>query len=710
MNEIESIASLYRIPVKSVSAAVSLLDEGNTLPFIARYRKELTGELDEDQLRVIQEELTRLRSLSERRETILNTIREAGKLTHDLEASIQSASTRTELEDLYQPYKPRRKTRASTARERGLEPLAERLLEQDAGVQDLDGIAQPYLSAQVKTPGDAWQGARDIAAEVISDSPVIRRDLRKRAFQTGEIQTRKSSRGEDPKGVYRDYYQYSAPLNRVRPHQVLAINRAEGEGVLSVGITLPEEVWRTAIAKVYTPNPDSPLRGELEEAIEDAARRLLLPAIERDLRRQLTARAEDRALEIFVKNLRALLLQPPLAGYTVLGLDPGYRTGCKAAVVDPTGKTLETATIYPAPPRNEIDRSQEIVRNLIRDHGVNLIAIGNGTASRETERFVAELIQDLEGVRYLIVSEAGASVYSASKLAGRELPDLDVSLRGAVSIARRVQDPLAELVKIDPQSLGVGMYQHDVNQGRLKETLEGVVESVVNQVGVDINTASPALLAYVSGIGRGLAGRIVAFRDRSGPFQERGALLDVPGMGEKTFQQAAGFLRIRDGSDPLDTTAIHPESYHAARAVIQQSGLALDAEQKDREQALVHLSRERSADQLAADLKVGVPTLIDIFKQLASPGRDPREDLPRPILREDVLSVDDLVEGMELQGTVQNVVEFGAFVDLGLKNDGLLHRSQIPPGTDLNLGDIVRVSILSIDQERGRISLGWAKG
>jgi len=710
MTDIQTIAKQFSVPVSSVSAAVSLLDEGNTIPFIARYRKEMTGELDEDQLRGIQEELERLRSLDDRRETILNTISEAGKLTAELEASIRAAATRTELEDIYLPYKPKRKTRASTARERGLQPLAEMILEQKDVQQSLDDIARPFLSDQVTTSADAWQGARDISAEVISDTSVIRRALRTLGFRMGEIKTQKSNRGEDPREVYQNYYQFSAPLNRVKPHQTLAINRAESEGILSVSVLLPEEDWKRVITRSYPPNPASLLAGELESAIADAARRLLLPAIERDLRRQLTDKAERRALEVFAKNLRALLLQPPLDGYTVLGLDPGFRTGCKAAVVDPTGKTLETATIYPTPPKNEIDRARSILRELITKYGVDLIAIGNGTASRETETFVAELIKDLEGVNYLLVSEAGASVYSASKLAGRELPDMDVSLRGAVSIARRVQDPLAELVKIDPQSLGVGMYQHDVNQGRLRKTLEGVVESVVNQVGVDINTASTALLGYVSGIGRGLAERIVSYRDQTGPFQERGELLDVPGMGEKTFQQAAGFLRIRDGSDPLDTTAIHPESYLAARNVIQQAGLSLDAERQERKQALVHLSKQRSAAELAASLKIGVPTLVDIFKQLASPGRDPREDLPKPILRKDVLSMEDLVEGMDLLGTVQNVVEFGAFVDLGVKNDGLLHRSKIPAGVDLNLGDVIRVSVLSVDRDRGRIGLGWAGG
>jgi uncharacterized protein len=435
---------------------------------------------------------------------------------------------------------------------------------------------------------------------------------------------------------------------------------------------------------------------------------LLLPAIFRDTRRLLTEKAEERALQIFSKNLRALLLQPPLAGYTVMGLDPGFRTGCKVAVVDPTGKTLNTGTIYPVPPRNQTEQAREYLLKNIQEWKVTLIVIGNGTASRETELFVAEVIKDLEGVKYLIVSEAGASVYSASKLAGRELPDMDVSFRGAVSIARRAQDPLAELVKIDPQSLGVGMYQHDVNQSKLKEKLEQVVESVVNLVGVEINTASPALLSFISGIGPGLAERIVAYRDKSGHFNNREQLQDVPGMGEKTYQQAAGFLRIREGDNPLDTTAIHPESYPAVLEVIRQAGIGLNEKHQTKHNALVRLSEKIPAEDLAASLKIGVPTLEDIFNQLVQPGRDPREDLPKPFLRKDVLTVKDLVEGMELKGTVQNVVEFGAFIDLGVKNAGLLHRSKMPAGLDLNLGDIVRVTIEQLDLERGRISLGWA--
>lgn len=708
MNEIQQIAALHHLKPSSVSAVIKLLDEGNTIPFLARYRKEATGGLDEGQLRSIQEELSRLRALDERRGTILKTIRESGKLTPALEAKLKSATSRTELEDLYLPYKPSRKTRASAARDLGLDPLAELILAQESADQDRGAIAQPFLSEQVTSVHEAYQGANDIVAEVISISPEIRKTLRERALKAAKITTTKKKKAEDPRGVYQDYYQFEGQVSRLRPHQILAINRAEKEKVLGVKLSLAETIWREVLEEHFRPNPDSALAGDLKGALEDSANRLLLPAIFRDVRRQLTEKAEQRALGIFEKNLRALLLQPPLAGYTVLGLDPGFRTGCKVAVIDPTGKPLDTATIYPVPPRSQVDQARKTLLKLIGDHGVNLIVIGNGTASRETETFVAGLVREMEGVSYLITSEAGASVYSASKLAGRELPEMDVSLRGAVSIARRVQDPLAELVKIDPQSLGVGMYQHDVNQTVLKEKLGAVVESVVNQVGVEINTASPALLSFVSGIGPGLADRIVSFRDQHGTFARRGDLLDVPGMGEKTYQQAAGFLRIRDGKDPLDSTAIHPESYPAARDVIQQAGIILDQEPEKKEKTLIQFSKQRSAEDLASRLKVGVPTLVDIFKQLIRPGRDPREDLPKPITRVDVMSLDDLVEGMELRGTVANVVEFGAFINLGVKNDGLLHRSQIPQGRDLNLGDIIQVKILSVDKDRGRISLGWA--
>ncbi|MCD6425648.1 MAG: helix-hairpin-helix domain-containing protein, partial [Anaerolineales bacterium] len=616
--------------------------------------------------------------------------------------------SRADLEDLYQPYKPKRKTRASSARDNGLEPLAKLILGQKQAPAPLEEIAGPYINDQVSTVEDAWQGARDIAAETISDHPRIRQQLRKKALQNSLISTARKKGGEDQRQVYQDYYQFEIQSNRIRPHQTLAINRAEEQGILTVKLSLPDKFWEPLIRNQFSPDPASPFSAELKLCIADAASRLLLPAIFRDVRRTLTEKAEDRALQIFSKNLRALLLQPPLAGYTIMGLDPGYRTGCKVAVVDPTGKVLDTGTIFPVPPRSQVEQARNYLIKNIQKWKISLIVIGNGTASRETELFVADVIKDLEGVNYLITSEAGASVYSASKLAGRELPDMDVTFRGAVSIARRVQDPLAELVKIDPQSLGVGMYQHDVNQTKLKEKLAQVVESVVNQVGVEINTASPSLLSFISGIGPGLAKRIVAYRDQAGNFTNRENLRDVPGMGEKTYQQAAGFLRVREGDNPLDSTAIHPESYSAAEQVINQAGIDLNEKPQSKQSALVRLSEKNIAEDLAASLKIGVPTLVDIFKQLVQPGRDPREDLPKPFLRKDVLTEKDLVEGMELQGTVQNVVEFGAFIDLGVKNAGLLHRSKIPAGVDLNLGDIIRVTIQQVDLERGRISLGWA--
>jgi len=709
MSNPKYIAEFLNIPLSGVRAVVSLLDNGNTIPFIARYRKEATDGLDEEELRRISDELTRLRALDERRATILKSIQNQGKLTPDLEKEIISTNSKVELEDLYQPYKPKRKTRASSARDKGLEPLAELILRQEKRQESLDELAAPYINDQVLTVEDAWQGARDIAAEVISDHPQIRQQLRKKAIQNSLLSTAKKKNGEDQRQVYQDYYEFEILSHRIRPHQTLAINRGEEQGILTVKLTLPDKIWEPLIRAQFPQDPKSPFSDELSKSIADAASRLLLPSIFRDVRRTLTEKAEDRALQIFAKNLRALLLQPPLAGYTVMGLDPGYRTGCKVAVVDPTGKALVTGTIFPVPPRNQVEQAREYLLKNIEKWNVSLIVIGNGTASRETELFVADVIKDLEGVNYLITSEAGASVYSASKLAGRELPDMDVSFRGAVSIARRVQDPLSELVKIDPQSLGVGMYQHDVNQSRLKEKLEQVVESVVNQVGVEINTASPALLSFISGIGPGLAERIVAHRDKAGNFFNRGNILDVPGMGEKTYQQAAGFLRVREGDNPLDTTAIHPESYSAAEQVIQQAGIDLNEKPQSKQGALVRLSEKKTAEELAASLKIGVPTLVDIFKQLVQPGRDPREDLPKPFLRKDVLSEKDLIVGMELQGTVQNVVEFGAFIDLGVKNAGLLHKSKIPAGVDLNLGDIIKVTIQQVDLERGRISLGWSE-
>ena len=711
MTHIQQISTQLNIAARQIAATVELLDEKNTIPFIARYRKEVTGSLDEEQIRNIADLLEKLRALDERRATILKSIEEQGKLTDELKAQIIAAETRTTLEDLYQPYKPKRKTRASVARERGLQPLADLILAQASPKEPLAELALPYLGEEVPDPNEAWAGARDIVAEAISDHPEVRRVTREKAAQWGSQRVQKLPEAEDPRGVYQDYYEFDFRLDRLRPHQILAINRGEAEKVLRVGLEIPERDWRGAINTVFPPNRRSPLAAQLELSIDDAAQRLLLPAIERDLRRSLTEQAEAHAIQVFAENLRNLLNQPPLAGHAVLGLDPGFRTGCKVAVVDATGKILDTTAIYPHEPQKQAARAAQILTDLIKKHGVTLITIGNGTASRETEQFVADLIASLPqtNLHYLIVNEAGASVYSASPLARAEMPDLDVSIRGAVSIARRAQDPLAELVKIDPQSIGVGMYQHDVDQKELSHALDGVVESVVNRVGVEVNTASPALLEHVAGIGPSLATRIIAHRDQNGPFRQRTDLQQVKGLGPKAFEQAAGFLRIRDGKNPLDSSAIHPESYPVAEKVLQRAGLRVDSDLQARETALNALRAHTPLPELAAHLGAGIPTLADIFEQLIRPGRDPRADLPAPILRSDVLKMEDLATGMRLKGTVRNVIDFGAFVDIGVKQDGLLHRSQIPQGQKLGVGDIINVEILKVEIERGRISLGWAK-
>jgi uncharacterized protein len=718
MNHAQQIAAQLDLHLDQVTATVELLDAGNTLPFIARYRKEVTGGLDEEQLRQLSARLTRLRALDERRQTIVATIEAQGRLTPELHQQLLAAETRTELEDLYQPYKPKRRTRASVAREKGLQGLADLILRQEPSPQTVAGIAAPFLTDQVPTVEDALAGARDIVAETISDHPEVRRYTREKTLQWGLLRCQKVEEADDPRGTYEVYYEFEQRIDRLRPHQVMAINRGESEKVLRVHADVAERDWQTGVNRHFRPDRDCPLAEQLVLAADDAAQRLLLPAIERDVRRLLTEEAEDHAISVFASNLRALLNQPPLAGHTVVGIDPGYRTGCKVAVVDPTGKVLDTVTIYPHEPQQRREAATKTITNLIVQHGATLVAIGNGTASRETEQLVAELISTrfshakspISDLRYLIVSEAGASVYSASKLARAELPDMDVSMRGAVSIARRVQDPLAELVKIDPQSIGVGMYQHDVNQAQLDEALAGVVESVVNQVGVDLNTASPALLTHVAGIGPRLAEQIVAYRDANGPFRNRAALMDVPGLGPKTFEQAAGFLRIRDGDEPLDGSAIHPESYGIAQAVLRRAGLHVHAPPTERKPALNKLQQAQPLDELAAGLGTGVLTLADILEQLVQPGRDPRQDLPAPILRSDVLTMDDLKPGMRLKGTVRNVVDFGAFVDVGVKNDGLLHHSKIPRGTHLKVGDVIDVQILNVDPNRGRIGLGWPGG
>ena len=716
MNYSSEIAEQLKIRLEQAAAAVQLLDAGNTLPFIARYRKEATGGLDEEQLRQLSELLAKLRALDERRETILKSIEEQGKLTAELEKEIRAAASLTALEDLYQPYKPKRRTRASLARERGLQPLADLILQQPLKCKPLDQLARPFLNDQVPDAEQAWAGARDIVAETISDHPEVRRVTREKALQWGTQRCEKIESSEDPKKLYELYYDFEYRVERLRPHQVLAMNRGEAEKVLRVKVIVPDRDWQRAIENVFRPDPRSPLAGQLQQAAEDAAERLLLPSIERDVRRELTEQAEAHAIAVFGANLRALLSQPPLAGHVVLGIDPGFRTGCKVAVVDATGKLLDTGTIYPHEPQKHRNEALKTLRAMVDQYRVTLITIGNGTASRETEQLVAELIRQIQAgekassnVKYLIVNEAGASVYSASPQARAEMPDLDVSLRGAVSIARRAQDPLAELVKIDPKSIGVGMYQHDVDQKKLAEALKGVVGSAVNSVGVDVDTASPALLAYVSGIGSKLAERIVAYRDENGRFPDRKTLQNVPGLGPKAFEQAAGFLRIREGRNPLDASAIHPESYWIAESLLKKTGLKIDAHPLDRKPALDTLLAEEPVERLAAELGCGVPTLVDILEQLVRPGRDPRQDLPAPILRSDVLSMEDLAPGMCLKGTVRNVVDFGAFVDIGVKQDGLLHRSQIPFGTVLKVGDVIEVEIQRVETERGRIGLRLGK-
>lgn len=704
MRYAQTIASELKIKPNQTTAVINLLDNGNTIPFIARYRKEATGSLDEEQIRQIQEQVGKLRAQDERRETILASIASQEKLTPDLEAAIQKATTLTELEDLYQPYKPRRRTRATMAREKGLEPLADLILQQGVHRQTAVQLATPYINQDVPTAEEALAGARDIVAEQISDTPPVRQTLRDKAMQFGLLRSTKIKDAADGRDVYKLYYDFELRVDRLRPHQTLAINRGEADKILRVSVDIAERDWILAVRTSFRPNRRSPLAEQLQLALEDAAKRLLVPAIERDVRRSLTEQAEAHAIQVFAQNLRGLLTQPPLAGQIIMGIDPAYRTGCKVAVVDATGKLLDTATIYPHPPQNRRDEALKALAALVQRHQISLITIGNGTASRETEQLVAELTRQDDDLHYLIVNEAGASVYSASPLAKAELPELDVTLRGAVSIARRAQDPLAELVKIDPKSIGVGLYQHDINQKQLSESLDGVVESVVNQVGVDVNTASPALLAHVAGIGPKLAENIVAHREANGRFPNRLTLTNVTGLGVKAFEQSAGFLRVRDGNNPLDATAIHPESYEVATAVLKQAKLTPTASIPERTAALENLP---PADKLAQQLNTGIPTLNDILEQLARPGRDPREELPKPILRSDVLSLDDLQPGMQLKGTVRNVVDFGAFVDIGVKQDGLLHRSQIPRGTTLNVGDVLTVAIKSIDASRGRISLSW---
>jgi uncharacterized protein len=701
----QTIAKHLNIPLHKVNNTVDLLQNENTVPFIARYRKEVTGNLDEEQIRNIQEALERLSKLEERRQTVLQSIEDQDKMTDELRSAIINADTITILEDLYRPYRPKRRTRAMVAREKGLELLAEMILGQNLTSESMESIVAPFLTEEVPDLETALSGARDIVAEVISENASVRQRTREKAWDFGKVTSKKIADAEDERGTYESYYQFDAPVKYIKPHQVLAINRGENEKVLRVGVQINDDDWWAAIYSAFKFDRRSIFIDCLIEAAEDSARRLLLPSIERDIRRSLTENAEDHAIQLFARNLRALLTQPPLADQVVLAIDPGFRTGSKIVVIDPTGKVLETGTIYPHPPQKKKQEARKLVESLVEKFEVTLIVIGNGTASRETEQFVAEITKSREGLSYLITSEAGASVYSASKLARKEFPNLDVSIRGAVSIGRRVQDPLAELVKIDPKSIGVGLYQHDVDPTKLSSALDQVVESVVNAVGVEVNTASPTLLTHVSGIGPSLAEKLVQHRETNGPFHNREDIQEVPGMGPKTYEQAAGFLRIRDGNNPLDATAIHPESYPTATQVLSQLDLSDTSNSNRRINAVETFKTQSDLKSLAEELHTGLPTLEDILDEIARPGRDPREDLPKPILRKDVLSMDDLVPGMQLKGTIRNVVDFGAFIDIGVKTDGLLHRSRIPKNVQIQLGDIIIVAILSIDKDRNRIAL-----
>jgi protein Tex len=695
-----------------VEKTAALFDDGGTVPFVARYRKEITGGLDEVQLADFRDKLNALRKLQDRQEAVIRSIEEQGFMTPDLLEAIEKAETLQQVEDLYLPYKPKRRTRAQIARERGLEPIAQWILAQEIFSISREEAVAEYLSEAVPSAEDAWQGARDIVAEVISDDARVREIARQITWKLAELRSVLVDGEKDPKRVYETYYEFAARLKGLKPHQVLAMNRANEEGALRVWVEISPDEIVGAIRQQYPPNARSPLSNDLLMAAYDSYDRLIGPAIDREVRRDLTAWADEHAINVFSTNLRNLLLTPPIKGATVIGIDPGFRTGCKVAVVDATGKLLDTATIYPHEPQRDDIGAMQTLKRLASKYGASLIAIGNGTASRETEELVGQIIAETNGkatIQYLMVNEAGASVYSASPLARAELPSLDVSIRGAVSIARRAQDPLAELVKIDPKSIGVGMYQHDVNQTALGDALAWVTQSVVNAVGVDANTASPALLQYVAGVGPKMAEKIVEHRDKTGPFKARDALKKVKGLGAKTYEQAAGFLRVPSGTNPLDWTGVHPESYPAVDKLLTLFKLQLD--DLELGARLGRIQSTTNLDKLAAELGIGAPTLKDIFVELQRPGRDPREDVPPPILREDVLKMEDLRPGMKLRGTVRNVVDFGAFVDIGVKQDGLVHISQMSskrietPYDVVGVGDVIDVTVLNIDTQRGRIGL-----
>jgi uncharacterized protein len=709
---VKQLISEFNLKKFQVVNTIKLIDDGNTIPFIARYRKEQTGNLSDIVLREFGDRLGYLRSLQNRKEEVITSIADQEKLTDELKEKIESATTLTEVEDLYRPYRPKRRTRATIATEKGLEPLAEIILAQNIYDGNIEEIAKDYINEEkeVNSVEDALQGAMDIIAEMVSDDAENRKMIRDITYNKGVLTS--SVVEENAESVYEMYYDYREAVRKIPSHRVLAVNRGEKEKILRVKIEAPDEEIIEKLKKKVILKKESITSKYVDMAVEDSYKRLIAPSIEREIRNILTEKAEEQAIKVFGLNLKNLLMQSPIKGKVVMGFDPAYRTGCKIAVVDDTGKLLDTNTVYPTPPQNEKEGAKKTLKEMIKKYNVDIIAIGNGTASRESEVFVADMLKELDKeVYYTIISEAGASVYSASKLAAEEYPDINVSLRGAISIARRLQDPLAELVKIDPKHVGVGQYQHDVNQKRLDEVLAGVVEDAVNSVGVDLNTASSSLLSYTSGISKSVAKNIVKYREKNGKFTNRNQLLEVSRLGPATFQQAAGFLRITGGDNVLDSTAVHPESYGETEKLLEKLGYSLEDIRNNNLEGFKEKVEEYGIDKLSKELDIGKLTLKDIVKELLKPGRDIREEMPKPIFRSDVLKIEDLKPDMILTGTVGNVTDFGAFVDIGIKNDGLVHISEMSEGYVKNpmdvvsVGDVIKVRVLSVDVKRGRVSL-----
>ena len=708
---IKQLIQEFNLKPFQVENTVKLIDDGNTIPFIARYRKEMTGELNDQVLRELGERLVYLRNLESRKADVRKSIEEQGKLTDEIIEALNKAITLTEVEDIYRPYKPKRRTRATIAKEKGLEPLASILYLQQPFKGSIEDIVQPFINAEkgVETVDDALNGAMDIIAEDISDNAEYRKAIREMFFRSGMIVTQ-AKKEED--SVYRMYYDFREPVSKVAKHRILAINRGEKEEFLKVKIEVPDEQIISYLKGRVLRNPPAPTTKYVESAAQDSYERLIFSSVENEVRNELTEKAEEQAMKVFAENLKNLLLQPPVKDRVVLGLDPAYRTGCKIAVVDDIGKVLNTTVVYPTPPQNKTEEAKKVLKALIEKHKVDIVSIGNGTASKESEIFVAEMLKEVDRkVYYMVVSEAGASVYSASKLGAEEFPEFDVALRSAVSIARRLQDPLAELVKIDPKAIGVGQYQHDMNQKRLGETLGGVVEDCVNSVGVDLNTASPSLLSYISGVNSAIAKNIVEYRETNGKFKKRSELKKVKKLGDKAFEQCAGFLRITECENILDNTSVHPESYEAAEKLLKIMGYSLEDVKNKKLASLKKEVEAKGIENVANQIGVGIPTLRDIINELLKPGRDPRDELPKPILSTDVLHIEDLKAGMVITGTVRNVADFGAFVDIGVHQDGLVHISELAdkfvrnPMEVVSVGDIVKVKILEVDVQRKRISL-----